>query len=472
MRLICCVLILVPALAETLIADEFTVQNDSLVDGGDAYIQAGFREGDIGAAVFDLPCGFYPIQINAVQIYWRSQDPLMQVLTHVYIYGAGGPDPGAPIYTGTGALMTAGYMLEFDSSQLGWVVNQGPFAVGVKYLGEVAGTLDDLSGHLTTDADGCQSGKNLIYDAPSGQWFDACSAGVSGDFVIRVVFESSGNGCYGDIDCDGDVDLPDYAEFQRCLSGAGTPAAQECLPLDCDADGDVDFDDFLSFELCVSGPEIGCDPGCVTCQLGPGGEPPHGGPRWELRELVIVVGIMILLTGLIFTYFWTTSARDVRSTQFSDAAQVTTDPEQFSIDQAIMQLQTWAYEDPPDLDALEAYNWYVAHHAFGSANQWYGTVKVNHWTTEEADGIIATHWLEQGQDRMAVHVRWVIGPDYSSQVLGLILFAEWQHAAFPWMNEGALQRDFRAFRERHGLEGLLPDWQHGYSEGEGVDDPG
>ncbi len=58
----------------------------------------------------------------------------------------------------------------------------------------------------------------------------------------------------GDYDCDDDVDLADYAAWQRCVTGEdGGPYATGCEAFDYEYDGDVDLDDFTPFQLQFAG---------------------------------------------------------------------------------------------------------------------------------------------------------------------------------------------------------------------------
>lgn len=58
----------------------------------------------------------------------------------------------------------------------------------------------------------------------------------------------------GDLDDDDDVDLADFAKFQRCFGGAEvSPADADCLVFDFDDDGDVDLDDLGGFHTAMTG---------------------------------------------------------------------------------------------------------------------------------------------------------------------------------------------------------------------------
>jgi hypothetical protein len=56
-------------------------------------------------------------------------------------------------------------------------------------------------------------------------------------------------GAPGDSDFDGDIDLLDFARLGACLAGphGGLPAAN-CARLDLHPDADVDLEDFASFQ--------------------------------------------------------------------------------------------------------------------------------------------------------------------------------------------------------------------------------
>ena len=72
------------------------------------------------------------------------------------------------------------------------------------------------------------------------------------DVEIRATTPAAGD---GDCDGDGNVDLVDFAAFQRCYSGPDAewiPAA--CAPADTDGDGDVDHADAGLFTTLLTGP--------------------------------------------------------------------------------------------------------------------------------------------------------------------------------------------------------------------------
>jgi hypothetical protein len=55
--------------------------------------------------------------------------------------------------------------------------------------------------------------------------------------------------CRGDCDCDGDVDVTDFAGFGQCVTGPfGDPAEVTCGCYEFDEDPDVDLVDFREMQ--------------------------------------------------------------------------------------------------------------------------------------------------------------------------------------------------------------------------------
>ncbi|HOA75151.1 MAG TPA: hypothetical protein PKL76_17050 [Phycisphaerae bacterium] len=68
---------------------------------------------------------------------------------------------------------------------------------------------------------------------------------------------------FADADGDGDVDMADFAVFQRCLTLNGTAGVTEdCVCFDRPFDGVINADDLASFEKCASGANVPADPDC------------------------------------------------------------------------------------------------------------------------------------------------------------------------------------------------------------------
>ena len=78
------------------------------------------------------------------------------------------------------------------------------------------------------------------------------------DGHVRVLCDRVDMGAYeygmGDIDCDRNVDLTDFAEWTPCLTGPdGGPIDSGCIPFDFDNDDDVDLSDFAGFMEAYTG---------------------------------------------------------------------------------------------------------------------------------------------------------------------------------------------------------------------------
>jgi hypothetical protein len=67
---------------------------------------------------------------------------------------------------------------------------------------------------------------------------------------------------FADRDADGDVDMVDFAMFQRCLTTGGGTYATECVCLDHNFNGTIDENDLTSFAACASGANVPATPGC------------------------------------------------------------------------------------------------------------------------------------------------------------------------------------------------------------------
>jgi hypothetical protein len=150
-----------------------------------------FIPGEQAGAVFTLPPSVYPIEIMRVGIGWGSQfggggQTLEQA---VHIYAGGLPNPGTPIFPLVGPQLTDGAINEFNLGVLPGeiVIDSGPFTVTLEFFNQTAG--DPFAPTAVNDGNGCQSGKNVIYAIPGG-WLNACSAGVTGDWIFYVKYRS------------------------------------------------------------------------------------------------------------------------------------------------------------------------------------------------------------------------------------------------------------------------------------------
>jgi len=222
-------------------AQEFTLQNDSLEDGGTAAIQLGFVDGETGAATFFPEADKFPLWIKRIQIGWFSfQGGAPQILQEaLVIYDGQLPNPGGVEFEAVGPVLTDGFLNEFNIEASGVIFNNPtPITVGMIFAEGGAPNGNFFAPSLVTDTDGCQPGHNPIFAIPGG-WVDLCAFGASGDFMIRLVVETVG--CSADVNGDGNLDVFDFVAFQVAFIAND-------LIADCNGDGFLDIFDFACFQ--------------------------------------------------------------------------------------------------------------------------------------------------------------------------------------------------------------------------------
>lgn len=148
-----------------------------------------FIVGEQAGAVFTAPAAHYPLEVLDVGIAWASQfgGAPQSLEQAIHVYAGGLPDPGSPIFTLPGPVMTDGFINQFDLEPYPGeiVVASGPFAVTLEFLNENSG--DIFAPSVAHDGNGCQPGRNVVYVQPGG-WVDACPLGVTGDWVFYVIY--------------------------------------------------------------------------------------------------------------------------------------------------------------------------------------------------------------------------------------------------------------------------------------------
>lgn len=205
-----------------------------------------FLQGEEAGAVLDAPAGDYPIQIVRVGIGWYSQfggapNSLEQA---IHIYGAGLPNPGAPVFSLAGPTLIDGQINVFDVTSQNVILNGGPFTVTLEFANTNSGNM--FAASVADDGNGCQLGKNVVFVLPGG-WSDACPLGVSGDWIFYVDYRTNLNCATGDTNCDGDVNGKDIDGFVKALldSNCLIPSA------DVDGNGSVEMADVGPFVQCL-----------------------------------------------------------------------------------------------------------------------------------------------------------------------------------------------------------------------------
>jgi hypothetical protein len=152
-----------------------------------------------GASFANIPASHYPIEILRVGFGWGSVGGGApdQLEDSINVYAGGLPNPGAAVFTLPGPVLTDGVINEFDIEPFGApVINSGPVTVTIRLLND-SSIFDPAPVH---DGNGCQGGgRNVVFAVPGG-WMNACSLGVTGDWLVHIVYRGSCDGqsyCYG-----------------------------------------------------------------------------------------------------------------------------------------------------------------------------------------------------------------------------------------------------------------------------------
>jgi hypothetical protein len=223
-----------------------------------------FYNGRRGWVTFQAPANHYPLEVLRVGILWRSVVGIAvdSLESGIDVYAGGLPDPGTRILTFDFSTLVDGSTNEFDLEPLPGEarIESGPFTVTLEFLNTQPSPTDPcapFTASVVADAAaaGCRAGRNVSFAVPGGG-ADACPPGVTGDWVMRVVYrklECGGLQLPGDCNQDGSLDLSDAV----CALGVlfnGTPPLFPCgdggatapgniALLDWQPDGSIDLSD-------------------------------------------------------------------------------------------------------------------------------------------------------------------------------------------------------------------------------------
>lgn len=159
--------------------------------GGGSVACPCFVPGEEFGAVFAAPAADYPIEILKVGIGWGSFSPSgTQTLEQaIHIYDDDLPNPGTPIFTLPGPLMTEGVINDFDLEPIpGEIIVADSFTVTLEF----ANLTENQIFAPTAIHDGsmnCKPGANVILANPEG-WLDACGIGLTGNWVVYVIYRA------------------------------------------------------------------------------------------------------------------------------------------------------------------------------------------------------------------------------------------------------------------------------------------
>lgn len=184
--LVLVVLISWSARADAQCPEEPPLQNYT---GGGTVVCPCFAPGERAGVVLEAPAGDYPLEILRFGVGWGSQlggtgQSLEQA---IQIYEGGLPTPGPKIFDLPGPQLTDGVINEFNLEPIAGeiVIDAGPFLAALEFMNRNNDSLFDPS--VVHDGNGCQSGKNAVYAIPGG-WANACALGVTGDWVMYVIY--------------------------------------------------------------------------------------------------------------------------------------------------------------------------------------------------------------------------------------------------------------------------------------------
>jgi len=154
-----------------------------------------FVAGEEAGSVFTtalIPASEFPIEITKIAFAWGSVGggQPQSLEDAVVVYGAGLPNPGAPLFTLPGPVMTDGFINEFDIASQ-WpglgpvIINAPPFTVALRFAND--NNVPPYPPSMVHDGNGCTAGRNVV-KVNGAFWFSACTLGVSGDWVTHVQY--------------------------------------------------------------------------------------------------------------------------------------------------------------------------------------------------------------------------------------------------------------------------------------------
>lgn len=214
--------------------DEIVIQNDTLTGGSAAAICPCFTAGEEAAVWLTSPCDG---NIVAIQVFWRSftGGGTISLEDSIIVYNGGVfPNPGSAKDTLDGPALNDGVLNEYrykDENQTIPisipVVADEEFVVSFRFAN--TNNQNVLLPSIVSDGLDCQPMKNAV-KVNGTTWTDACSLGVSGDWVIRAVVdcegEPTGSACLQDGTCADGMTEADAITMGAVWNGAGSTCAE------------------------------------------------------------------------------------------------------------------------------------------------------------------------------------------------------------------------------------------------------
>ena len=224
-------------------AVEITLQNDSLVDFGQAAIVWGFVGGEKAASWLTSPCDG---DLVALQVFWRSPSGIapFSIQESIDVYRSGTfPEPGDLALQVFGPVMNDNALNEFryldENNTLPIsvpVVADETVVVAFTFTAAPEAGVDPS---VVRDTNGFQPGRNAILAdiGSSFMWFDASALGVAGDWVIRAVVDCEALPNSADVSVAMSADPPEYTAGQPLaytitVTNAGPAASPNTMVVD------------------------------------------------------------------------------------------------------------------------------------------------------------------------------------------------------------------------------------------------
>lgn len=218
-------------------AQEIVLQNDSLMPGDGVNVCPCFTQGEEAAVWLTSPCDG---NIVGIQVFWQSFfGGTQQVIEDAILVYEGGtfPNPGPLKDELLAPVMTDGGLNEFrfkDENQtvpISIPVSAGEeFVVSFVFFSNNAN--DVFQASIVSDDSGCQQQKNAVR-VNGTNWTNACTLGVTGDWVIRAIVECvsdpTGAVCLPDGTCAEGLTEADAFLLGGVFNGVGT----ECGDVQC-----------------------------------------------------------------------------------------------------------------------------------------------------------------------------------------------------------------------------------------------
>jgi hypothetical protein len=224
----------------------------ALDDGVPIYYFDGWNVGDRNAMYFDpADCGggdIYPFRLDTVVTMFYDFAGVgivnIRVSVHRTIDGDPCKGPGEQLYLSPPVTITTFYPIWVKIPIPYVVCLEEPFFLDIQYASGTSGTIPSL---LMDEAavDTCPL---WIYSTPYASWYNFNSfwePPPPGEYILRLVGETDVAGCkyshlYGDVNCDGIVDVGDVAYLVNYLfTGTSGPCVERLGDATCDELTDI-----------------------------------------------------------------------------------------------------------------------------------------------------------------------------------------------------------------------------------------